>query len=226
MAHVPERTDARRTFLGRLAAGAAAIAATPLLARAAPATPLVAPSSPADAWMSDAKSAKHKQVFDAPEPNGGFPMIFAGAYLMTMTETYKLGAKDAHAVIVLRHFGMPMALSDAMWSKYSVGAMIKVNDPATNAPATRNIFINSRAGDILRPDWSLEKMIAKGATVCVCNVALTVLSGMAGAAINVKPEDALAEWKANLVPGAKIVPSGVLAIGRAQEVGCTYCFAG
>ena len=226
MTHFTEGTDARRTFLGRLAAAAAALAATPLIVRAgSPTDNASAPGAP-DAWMSGLAGAKHKQVFDAPEPNGGFPMIFAGAYLGTMTETYKLGPKGAHAVIILRHMGAPMALNDAMWNKYKIGASTKVDDPATKAPATRNIFVNSREGDIMRPDWSLEKMIAKGVTVGVCNVALTVLSGMFGAPIGVKPEDALAEWKANLVAGAQVVPSGVLAIGRFQEAGCTYCFAG
>ena len=230
MSLVFERPDARRTFLGRLAAGAAALAATPLMARAARVgeadIPLVGLLASPDGWLGAMKGAKHKQVFDAPHANGGFPMIFAGAYLGTMTDTYKLGPKEAHAVLVLRHFAAPMALSDAMWDKYKIGAMVKVNDPATGAPATRNIFVNSREGDIMRPEWSVEKMIAKGVTVCVCNVALTVLSGMFGGAINVKPDDALAEWKANLVAGSHVVPSGVLAIGRAQEAGCSYCFAG
>ena len=30
----------------------------------------------------------------------------------------------------------------------------------------------------------------------------------------------------NLLPGMAIVPSGVLAVNRAQEHGCTYCYAG
>jgi len=29
-----------------------------------------------------------------------------------------------------------------------------------------------------------------------------------------------------LFPGIQVVPSGVMAVGRAQEHGCTYCFAG
>jgi intracellular sulfur oxidation DsrE/DsrF family protein len=32
--------------------------------------------------------------------------------------------------------------------------------------------------------------------------------------------------KAGLLPGIQIVPSGVWAVGRAQEHGCQYCFAG
>jgi intracellular sulfur oxidation DsrE/DsrF family protein len=41
-----------------------------------------------------------------------------------------------------------------------------------------------------------------------------------------KAEDVMNEWKANLIPGIQIVPSGVWALGRAQEHGCQYIFAG
>jgi hypothetical protein len=45
-------------------------------------------------------------------------------------------------------------------------------------------------------------------------------------ATNQKPEDVKKEWVAGLLPGIQLVPSGVWAIGRAQEKGCAYCFAG
>ncbi len=34
------------------------------------------------------------------------------------------------------------------------------------------------------------------------------------------------EWIAGILPGIQLVPSGVLAVNRGQEHGCTYCFAG
>jgi intracellular sulfur oxidation DsrE/DsrF family protein len=34
------------------------------------------------------------------------------------------------------------------------------------------------------------------------------------------------EWVDALHPGVQLVPSGVYAVGRAQELGCGYCFAG
>jgi hypothetical protein len=34
------------------------------------------------------------------------------------------------------------------------------------------------------------------------------------------------EWTAGILPNIQLVPSGVWALGRAQEKGCTYCFAG
>ncbi len=34
------------------------------------------------------------------------------------------------------------------------------------------------------------------------------------------------DWKSGVLPGIQIVPSGVWAVGRAQEHGCAYCYAG
>jgi len=38
--------------------------------------------------------------------------------------------------------------------------------------------------------------------------------------------EVLKDWQAGLLPGITIVPSGVWAVGRAQENKCAYCFAG
>ncbi len=216
-------SDPRRSFLSRLGAGALALAALPLAARRVEAATVSPATEP---WLSALAKAKHKQVFDAPDTNGGFPMMFSGAYLMTMNGTYKLKPGEAHAVLVMRHGGAIMALNDAMWSKYGLGAANNITDAQTKAPATRNPFANSRAGDVLNPDWSLDKLPALGVTPVVCNLALSVISGRMGEALGMKAEDAYADWKANLVPGVHIAPSGVLAVGRAQEAGCSYCFAG
>ena len=41
-----------------------------------------------------------------------------------------------------------------------------------------------------------------------------------------KPEDIANDWRANLLPTVQVVPSGVWAVNRVQELGCSYCFAG
>ena len=52
------------------------------------------------------------------------------------------------------------------------------------------------------------------------------MSGLLSKNAGVTPEVAKAEWTANLLPGVTLVPSGVLAVNRAQEKGCTYCNGG
>ena len=44
--------------------------------------------------------------------------------------------------------------------------------------------------------------------------------------LNISPAEVKKDWVAGVLPGIQLVPSGVLAVNRAQEHGCTYCFAG
>jgi hypothetical protein len=216
----------RREFLGRLAGGTALLAAGTLAAACT--APAAAPAASADdeAWLKPL-SGKHKQVFDAPRANDGFGLMFAAGYLQTMTESYKLQPGEANAFIVFRHFATPLGLTDAIWKKYQLGKMLDIMDPATKKPSERNFVWKPRAGDMMNIDASADKMIAMpGVVIGVCHFAITVLSGMAAKGAGVTPDVALKEWESGVIPGAMLVPSGVLAVGRAQEHGCTYCFAG
>ena len=211
---------ARRSFIGTVAASTIALAASPV--RTVSAESIAAQDDP---WLKALKG-KHKQVFDGPVLNDGFPLMFALTYINTMTEHYKLAPSDISAMVVARHFGVGLALNDAVWKKYGLGKLWNVTDPVTKAPATRNIFYKSKAGDMMNIDASGDKLIAKGVVIVACGLAIKVISGMTAAAAGVTADVALKEWTAGVIPGAHIAPSGVLAVAKAQEVGCTYCFAG
>ena len=73
---------------------------------------------------------------------------------------------------------------------------------------------------------SIDRLQTRGAIFTVCNVALTVLASLTSKSAGVAPEVAKQAWIAGLIPGMTIVPSGVFAVNRAQEKGCTYCAAG
>ena len=216
----------RREFLERLAGGTALLAAGSLAAACA--APAAAPAAAVDdePWLKPL-TGKHKQVFDGAKVNDAFPLMFAAGYLQTMTDAYKLKPGEANAFIVLRHFGTPLGLMDDVWKKYKLGAMLGIMDPATKKPSERNFVWKPKAGDMMNTDASADKMVAMpGVVIGVCHFAVTVLSGMAAKGAGMTPEAALKEWEAGVIPGAMLVPSGVLAVGRAQEHGCTYCFAG
>jgi hypothetical protein len=218
----------RRSFLGRLAGGAAALLAgsSGLAVAATPrrGSTLLAVE---DEWLSKLRGT-HRQFFDATEFNNGFPQYYAFNWWQTMKDTYKLQNSDITAVIGLRHFGIGPAFKDNIWQKYKLGEFFKVNDPKSKAPSVRN-FMNSEAqGDIMFPGSSIDRQVANGAVVTVCNLATLVVSDFAAkaAGLNMKAADAYEEWKANMVAGTYLVPSGVLAVNRAQAVGkCTYCNA-
>ena len=214
----------RRGFLGRLTAGTVAMMG---VAAAAPSTleaeTLVA--SPADDWLNGL-TGTYRQFFDAVTVNEGFPFSFAMTFMNTIGETYKVSDKDINAVVGLRHFAIPLAFNNDIWAKYKLGEMFKINDPVTKAPAVRNPYAYAKEGELLFPGMAFEKIQARGATFTVCNVALTVLSGMAAGFAGQPKEGAKEDWLAGMFKGVNVVPSGVFAVNRAQKKGCTYCYAG
>ncbi len=220
----------RRDFLGQVTMGAMTMAAAsisaavPVAAHASPArTPAVAGAPFSDAWLSKL-NGKHRQFFDAVEPNDGFALVFAMNFLNLNHDTYALTDQQLTAVVGLRHRAMPMALTDAMWARYKIGDALKITDPATKAPAVRNPFLH--ADGVPFPGAAIPTLVGRGVIFTVCNVALTLISGMMSANASVSADVAKQEWTTGLVPGMTLVPVGVMAVNLAQEHGCTYCYGG
>jgi len=213
-------TTARRGFLGRLAAAAAAAGLSTAVPSALNAEPVNEPSAdPAlDAWFGKIKG-KHKIVFDVPEPNSGFGAIWPRIYLNTMKATYP---GDATAVVILRHGGIPLGMNDALWAKYKLGEQFSIKEG--DVPATKNIYANITGLPI--PGLGIAELMKSGVLVGLCDVALTVYSSGAATKMGMQPDAVKKEWIAGLLPGVQIVPSGVLGVAHAQELGCVYCFAG
>ena len=216
-------TGHRRDFLTQIGAGTAALLGAPALLRAES----VLPSAPGDdAWVDNLKG-RYRQYFDATSVNSGFALAYAMNWLDTMKGAYNLADKDLNAVVGFRHFSIPIAYTDEIWAKYKLGEFAQLNDPKTNAPATRNIYFNPKQGDLMFPGMAIDQLKPRGVTFVVCNVAHTVVSSMLGQKAGVAPDVAKAEFTKGLIPGFTLVASGVLAVHRAQEKGkCTYCEAG
>ena len=220
----------RRKFLGTVASGAAAIGiaalARPIDAAAAMTTnpPGSTDLATFNDWLSQIKGS-HKQVFDSPEPNGGVPLAWTRVFLMSNTAV-GVADGDATAVLVLRHASIGLGMNDAMWEKYGFGELFKMDDPGTKAPAKRNAWYNPTPGQLPLPDMGVEALLKSGVLIGLCDMAMSVYSGMIGKKMGVDPATVKKEWVASIFPGIQVVPSGVLAINRAQEHGCTYCYAG
>ncbi|HEX6051007.1 MAG TPA: hypothetical protein VFZ21_17125 [Gemmatimonadaceae bacterium] len=216
--------SSRRAFLAQVGAGSAALLGTPALLAAA--APVAQGQGASDRWLNGVKG-KHRQYFDATSVDSGFSLAYAMNWMDTMKATYKVTDKDLSAVIGLRHFSIPIAYTDEIWAKYKLGEFAKVNDPKTNAPATRNIYYKPQQGDLMFPTMAIDQLQPRGVTFVVCNIAHTVISGLLAKNAGVTPEQAKAEFEKGLIPGFMLVPSGVLAVNQAQEKGkCTYCYAG
>jgi intracellular sulfur oxidation DsrE/DsrF family protein len=219
-----DNLNSRRKFMGTVAATAGlSMLSNPLFATQVQADPKVA--ADAEAWFKKVKG-KHKIIYDAPEPNDGFGIIWSWAFYKTNNET---GTPDNEltSVVVLRHGAIPIAMQDNMWGKYKLGETFKINDSNTSAPAVKNPFwIPDSKMWLNFGIQGIKSLQERGVMFCVCDLALTVYSTVTAQAMSLKPEEVKKEWVDNLLPGVQVVPSGVWAVGRAQEKGCAYCFAG
>jgi intracellular sulfur oxidation DsrE/DsrF family protein len=224
-----EHRNERRDFLQGAVLAAASFGVTQVIASANAADKPAAPAGNVAAdfqrWL-DSIPGKHKQVYDAPEPNGGFALITAWVFLHTGQIGYGVPESDLGVAVVLRHNAIPLAFNDAMWTKYKLGEMFKINDPATKAPALRNPFANVKPGDLPSPEMSIDKLAARGVRFAACNMALTHYSAVAAQKAGMEPDKVRQEWLAAVLPAVQVAPSGVLAVNGAQARGCTYCFAG
>lgn len=222
-------TSGRRGFLGRLAAGAAAMGLGSLVVPVEGAAqqarmPRAAGANPEfEAWLNK-MTGKHKMVFDVPEPNNGFVFAWARIFLNTTNETYGTTDADNTVAVVLRHESIPFGMKSEMWAKYRLGEHFKINDGA--APATRNGLAHANPGELPVPGMALDELVAKGVLFGICNMALTFYSGIFAKDMGMQAEAIKKDWVANLLPGVTVVPSGVIAVNRSQEKGCAYCFAG
>ena len=232
-------TSPRRKFLGSIAAGAAAIGlstlASPLAAHAGKLISSENDHSDGmdpDAWFNRIKG-KHRIVYDVTAPKEGhdliMPFAWSKVFMLTNAAT-GTPEKDCNVVMVLRHNGIPFAMEDRLWKKYKFGEVFNIKDPATGAASTRNMmwkpnpaFSIPGVGPV---PIGIDELQASGAMFCVCNMALTVLSAVVADNMKMNKDEVYKDWLSGILPNVQVVPSGVWAVGRAQEHKCAYCAAG
>ena len=129
-------SEQRRGFLGSVAAATAvALGSAAAIPAAAAAETAAAASSGTDfeRWL-DTIPGKHRQIYDAPEPHDGMPLMWSHVFLMTGAQAYAVPESELGVVLVLRHAALPLALNDSIWAKYKFGEFYKIEDPQTKAP--------------------------------------------------------------------------------------------
>jgi intracellular sulfur oxidation DsrE/DsrF family protein len=229
---INNENSSRRDFLGKIATGAAALGAvslTPFNLQAEAEYLNHDFTTDPEEWFNKIKG-KHRIVFDSTEPNEIFPFAWPRIFLVTNAAT-GTPEKDSSVVVVLRHSSIGYALKSDLWEKYKLGELFKAEDPLTKAPATRNPFWQPKEGDFNVPGLGhvligIDELQKSGVMFCACNMAITVYSAVAADKLKMDAATAKKEWLAGVLPNIQIVPSGVWALGRAQQKGCAYCFAG
>jgi intracellular sulfur oxidation DsrE/DsrF family protein len=221
-------TTPRRSFLTRLATGAAVFGVAPAVAAigcGATAPPPAAPGGDElDTWFAAMKGT-YKVIYDCVQAGGGTDGIMFARNFMKFSQD-KLATKDADMSVIVsfRHFATPYGYTDAMWAKYPQFAeLLKVQDPTTKKPAVRNIPLHDDIED--QPGANIPALVARGVHFTVCGAATEFIAGiLAGKTGDAKSIEA--ELAANLVPNARMVPAGVVGVQRAQKAGFAYTFAG
>jgi intracellular sulfur oxidation DsrE/DsrF family protein len=177
---------------------------------------------PSNRWL-DGLKARHKQFFDTPAPNGGVPLVHVMNYYDTYNQAF--GVKDNDVDAVLTFYGATTfyGLNDAAWAKYRLGEFLETNDPTTGKPATANPW---RASPVVLgltlPQASLESLHKRGATLILCNNALTIFSGLLAQKRGLDAKVVYEDLKANILPGVDLVPGMVVAVEQAQREGLSY----
>jgi len=220
-------TKDRRQFLGQLAGGAAALAgfsfAPPMFAEEM-STPQMKGDWD-DSWTAKLEGKKWKTVFDAPQINSALALHQADATIAGYRDVVGMDPKDLGLVVVIRHRAIPMAFNDVIWEKYDAGTTFKLNDPTTGEPAKRNPFLNVTKDDkkgLVGYDQSLKRLYDQGVIFLGCNNAAMGWAYMLAKKSGEKPEDVKALLKANTIPGMTLLPTGIFAVVRAGNVGCSY----
>lgn len=179
-------------------------------------------SGPSDRWLSRINSS-HKQLFDAPKPEGGIPLVHVLNYYETYNKAY--GVKDADIDAVLTFYGRTtfFGVNDAMWRKYQLGEFANVIDPATGQPAVRNTWTTSPVIlGLALPAAGIDALKARGTTFLVCNNALQIFAGLVAAKRGLDSKAVYEDLWANLLPTVDLVPAMVIAVEQAQRAGMTY----
>lgn len=231
----PNRSS-RRDFVldvGRIASAVAVTAC--VAAQPAQASPLIGASSRSGgdwdlSWLERLAGATDRAVFDWPDPaDPGDPAVLeiAERYLDGCAAAYGAHPYQARVVLNIRHRAVPLALTDAAWARFALGAESDVKDPSTKQPAVRNPFWrhgaeSAGAGSASSVLPTIEALVQRGAIVLVCDLALTHLATRLASKTNRSADDVHRELRGAFVPGSYAVPSGIFGLARSQNAGCAY----
>lgn len=213
--HSPER----RALLGNLGVAAVAGIATASASnvQAQQEQGFVPKRHAADAWMNEL-TGEHRAFIDSSTlAGGGNAVRYANNILLTHAQAYEGNDSDYALIVCFRHAATPFGYGDAMWEKYGAVLSLGANPEATTNPMNSPSLANGQN--------TLADLGARGVRFAVCSKATQVYARRVAAATDQDVEQVHAELIESLVPNARFVPAGVLAVTRAQEYRYSLLYA-
>jgi hypothetical protein len=218
----------RREFLGNIAGGAALFGALPLSSPHGPVefarATAPAQNQPWDLSWTKRVNGRHKAVFDVPEIESGYGVWRASVWMNQYSETLGADEKDLRTILILRHNGIALAMSQPFWDEYGVGKAKKATHPLTQQPTDRNPALLAETDGVPAPfsTFALPRFVSRGGIVLACNLAFDECVGLVKARHSLDDTAARTRALSGLIPGVILQPSGVFAAVRAQESGAVY----
>jgi len=166
----------------------------------------------------------HKQVFESVSPLLVAPGV-ASVYIHMQNAMnayeFSFGNGKLSTLAVLIGPSIVFALNDAAWQKYHIGGALNLDATNTYYRADSNLDLSATPDDPdgIYQDWSGQAVLKRGGKFMVCHNATTAVAGLFASKLGLKPQDVLADFKRNMLPGFMLVPAGVGAVQLAQENG-------
>lgn len=179
-----------------------------------------------DAWLDEAAGG-HRIFVDSSTGLGGAEALLYSANLLNAHGSAYQGAdSDLDIVICFRHFSTPFGYSDTIWQKYGEAIHQIVQFPEADQAPDVNPMNVSGDPTSANAGITVDSLVARGATIAICENATRFFSGQLAAASGASANDVFDEITANAVEGGRFVSAGVIALTRAQEYGYSLLYAG
>ncbi len=169
----------------------------------------------------------HRQCFGATNIAGG-DVLDAMLNSIRAYEDYlhdKPGSM--HAAAVLYHgSSIALAMNDSIWNDY-IASLAKsgpqsIRDQLKDETLGKgNLYLHAEKSDP-EDDSSIEAMVGRGCSFFVCHNAIAGLTGAISHSLKKPYARVYTAIMNGIVPGALVVPAGVMAINACQEAHFTY----
>jgi len=217
----------RRAFLSRLALLTAPIAGMRFSARVRRDDAPEQSGAQGEEWLRRL-TGKHRTMFDLEKHRNGHALGQALAVLDIWRHDFRIEPPHVNIVLGARGTGIPIVLSDAVWSRYRLGEQYEIAKPGTKEPYVVNPFsaANVLPGGFVTEEQTVEALQRRGALFLACRTTIATASRRLSAAGFGPADEVQRTIEGALLPGVVLVPGMLVAFTQMQEKGVSYVYAG
>jgi intracellular sulfur oxidation DsrE/DsrF family protein len=162
-----------------------------------------------DSWTT--RLGRHRVVFDVSELEQAPGPWVVEDVMDAYHEVLGTTDRDMGVVLILRHHAVPLFFGDATWATYELSKDMKEKDPKTN-----EAYRTNPARELV------TKLQGRGVTVLGCNRAVQGFSARTARQTKANVDEVRKGVMDAMLPGITLLPNGLFALARAQEVGCSF----